>query len=899
MVPDPKQENILSQRYGLLLGISMVSLLVAPTLLPSPARAEVAAEDDEYDSTGMDIIVTVSRGRGSVVTDLMPEAELSSEDIESLGISSVNDLLVELSAQTRSARGGRPVMLVNGRRISSFAEIRDIPAEAIAGVEVMPEETALRFGYPAEQKVVNIRLKDHVRVASAELTGGVPTEGGRTSFGVKAGLLKVDNGQRLNVTLGYDRSSALRESARGIHQEKGRTPYAIPGNVAALVPGAEIDPALSAIAGQPVTVAGVPAEAVHGSLPLSAFAGGPADTDIGRYRTLLPEEETLNLNTVLSREIFGNVDSTFTADLTYKNQSSLQGLATLDLRLPHDSPFSPFANDVMVHRYAGTLDPLRQRAWSFEADLGASFNGNIDAWMWTVTTNYDIVHSRTRTTRRADTERFADAILGLSPDINPFAAIPPELAGIPLTDSARTTRQSGNLTLLANGSLFSMPAGEAMTSFTLSEEWNGVKSRSLRDDLLTRTKLSRNIVTGQANFDIPLTSRREDVLPAIGDLSVSFNGAFRHYSDFGTMKALTYGVSWLPVSGVDFIFSYTNEDSAPGMQDLGDPAVLTTGVRVFDYVRGETVDISRLSGGNTGLQKERSRILKIGANLAPFPEEQLQLNITYLREKHRNPTASFPAATAAIEAAFPDRFTRDASGRLTMIDARAVNFHNRTQQQLRWGFNFSKQFQPKRIPPPAGSSPDGAPDRAARQGGATGGGAAGRGPRGGGGPGFGPGNALRLRTSLYHTIYLKDHLQLRESGPMLDLLHGDTLGTAGGQPRHALEARIGLFKSGFGGHLSANWQSATDVHGAGTGDNLHFSSLGTFDLRLFANLGQQESLVSAVPFLKNARLTLSVANLFNARMKVRDSLGDTPVRFQPAYMDALGRSIEVSFRKTF
>ena len=54
-----------------------------------------------------------------------------------------------------------------------------------------------------------------------------------------------------------------------------------------------------------------------------------------------------------------------------------------------------------------------------------------------------------------------------------------------------------------------------------------------------------------------------------------------------------------------------------------------------------------------------------------------------------NAIASLPAATAEIEAAFPDRFLRDGDGDLVGIDNRPVNFARETRNQLRWGFNLS------------------------------------------------------------------------------------------------------------------------------------------------------------------------------------------------------------------
>ena len=104
--------------------------------------------------------------------------------------------------------------------------------------------------------------------------------------------------------------------------------------------------------------------------------------------------------------------------------------------------------------------------------------------------------------------------------------------------------------------------------------------------------------------------------------------------------------------------------------------------------------------------------------------------------------------------------------------------------------------------------------------------------------------------------------------------------------------------------MSVDWQSATHVDGAlggtaGGASRLDFGSLATVDLRLFANLGQMPSLVKRHPFLRGARVSIGIDNLFNQRQSVADASGNTPVRYQPGYMDPLGRAVTISFRKLF
>jgi hypothetical protein len=83
---------------------------------------------------------------------------------------------------------------------------------------------------------------------------------------------------------------------------------------------------------------------------------------------------------------------------------------------------------------------------------------------------------------------------------------------------------------------------------------------------------------------------------------------------FGTLRTLGAGFTWEPIPQVDVIASFTDEDGAPGVQQLGDPNIVTPNVRVFDFTRGETVDVTRIEGGNrtcsrtiAGLQARRNR----------------------------------------------------------------------------------------------------------------------------------------------------------------------------------------------------------------------------------------------------------------------------------------------------
>jgi outer membrane receptor protein involved in Fe transport len=102
----------------------------------------------------------------------------------------------------------------------------------------------------------------------------------------------------------------------------------------------------------------------------------------------------------------------------------------------------------------------------------------------------------------------------------------------------------------------------------------------------------------------------------------------------------------------------------------------------------------------------------------------------------------------------------------------------------------------------------------------------------------------------------------------------------------------------MGVRVGANWRSATRVD-TFTGGPLDFSPVATFDLRLFANVGQYLPIVSRHPWLRGASIRFEVGNIFNTLPRVRNSSDEIPVGYEPSMLDPLGRTIMLSLRKQF
>lgn len=783
--------------WALLGGVSAPALAQESAPVAAAPVQAVPAEGDEEE-----ILVVGQRERGAVLGDIKPEVQLNPADIRSYGVSSVAELLNELAPQTRSVqgRGGSSVVLLNGLRISGFSEIRDIPTEAIQRVDILPEEVALKYGFAADQKVVNIVLRRRFRATTAELSDKFATDGGANTPDAELSLLRIMPDGRFNIAGEYGHTGNILEKDRDI----------------------------------------------------AAGAG----FDQRPFRTLLPSSSEASLNAIYARGIAEGVSATINGRVEHDDSRALLGLSA-------DG--------------AGPL--IVQNNDTLNTHLGSTINGAISGWQWTFTGNYDRVETETKTSVTADRAKSTQSTLG------------------------------GDFSI--NGTPFALPAGDASFAVRLNSSTSDFESRSTRS---LPGDVHRDIGGGRVNLDLPIASRDKDVLGFLGNLSINGNAEIQHLSDFGALYSYGVGSTWSPFRALNLVASYTNEDGAPTAQQLGNPRIVTPGVRVFDLVTNQSAIVTQITGGNPGLLADNRQVFKIGATLRPFADQDLSITANFTSAKTRNLIGSLSFPTADIQRAFPDRFIRDDAGNLVQIDARPVNFFSEKTERLRWGINFSKRIQdstadrfralaaagriqfPGR---PAGQA--GGPSSSDRpQGAGQGGGP--RGPGGGGRFGGGPGGGGgRIQFALYHTWHFKDEVLVRPGGPLIDLLNGGSLGRGGGQPTHEIEAQAGITRNGLGARLSANWQSATTID-SGTGlasDRLRFGDLTTINFRLFANLGGIPELVADHPWLRGTRLTVSVNNIFNQRQRVTDATGTVPVNYQPDLLDPTGRTIRVSFRKLF
>lgn len=817
------------------------SLLALAAMLAVPASAaELGAESDGTsasqpvedvevdDDASDDIIVTAPQvDRRRVDIPQTPVAVLDEDEILSIGASSLVELLEELAPQTGSGRGrgsgGRPAILVNGQRVSGFRELRNYPPEALASVEILPEEAAIRFGFRPDQRVINFILKERYASKGIELEYGVPGDGGYHTSEIEASLLSISGPNRFNLAFEAEDSSMLTEGERGVSS--------------------------------------------YGFDPVFGDAN-PAD-----FQSLVADTRDLSLNGAWTRglgEDGGDGSLTVNGTITRSDSLSLRGP---DTALLNDASGAA-AQRVLVSEALGRGARVRDsRSAGFE--VGTTFNKRIADWDLTVTGRWTHDDTVSRSTAATDVSALQSAVLagqiGIDAPVDDLLAFVPDQRS---NASYSNTEDATSLATLTGRPLW-LPAGQLAVTVQAGFDWSNIDSRSTDNPGLA-TDLTRGDANGGFTLGIPLTSRRDDVLAAIGDITLDLSGGVNDLSDFGTLYNWSAGLNWSPVENLNLQLSHIYTERAPSLSQLGAPQLVTSGATIFDITTGQTAVVDIITGGNPDLVAEKQRDWKIGLNYdLPFFRRS-NVIVEYYDESSTDVSSSFPALTPTIEAAFPGRVVRDAEGNLVSIDQRPVTYAHQDGRRLRYGFDISDRI--------AGNE-DG--ERGEERG-------------GGGPPGFGGGRGGgHWGLAAYHTVRFEQSVQIADGTPVLDLLEGESL-TATPVARHEVELSGRVFYGGFGARLSGNYLGGASIDGGSDGGtSLDFAPIATFDLRLFADLEQQQGLVEAVPFFKGSRLSLSIDNIFDAQQRVTDANGDVPVNYLPDFIDPAGRFFEVEFRKRF
>jgi hypothetical protein len=836
-------------------------LALAILLAGAAIHAEMAGAADtqaQPDDPNRDIVVVAP-----LFHDIQPERQLDEEGIESYGVSTIDELLGEVQVELGDD-AETPLIIVNGQRIHDLSEIGAFPVEALKNLEVLPRGSAVALGGRPGQRVISLNLKAETKSATLTAAHKVATDGDWDSERGEAILTRVKGNRRANLTLRARDDAALLESARGILQPEPRLAYALGGNVIGY-PGtdAEIDPLLSALAGQIVTVAPLPGS---GSPTLADFVGRanqPALTNLGEFRTLRPHGRNYDLNGTYATPLAPWLTANATVRLNRSVSDSRRGLPAALFVISPDNASSPFSDRVGLALYAPIT--LQSRSVRNGGEGNLTLNATFGSWNAT----WNLNHQRSKSV--TDSQRQNSSTIQVSDDINPFTS---DLAGMIAlrTDrfASRTTSTSSDLT--ANGPLADLPAGPLIATIAGKLDWDRQNSDSSFGVVADSRNYKRSTQAIRAALGIPLASSTGGFVTGIGDLDANVEYGRLHYSDAGSVSHYAYEVNWEPRPVLRMTGSVDSTRTPPTVDFIGGPVTTIPDVRMFDPLTGETVDVTQITGGNPGLLPQKTKVRRLNALLRLVPALKLQLNAEYTDTDRRNFVSSLPEASAAVALAFPERYVRDSSGVLTTVDLRPVNFDSERDKRLRWGLSMSTRLGGEAAAAPVVRKP-GEPRPRRR-----------------------PPTIFQLTAN--HTMVFSDRIVIRSGLDPVDLLHGGAIGIASGRTRHQVDGTASITSGGTGVRMGVTWRGKSELESRinGTVDTLRFSPLLLVNFRAFTDM---KRFFPEAQWAKGFRLSLDVVNATNHRQSVRDSFHDTPLQYQRGYRDPIGRTIEIELRKVF
>lgn len=799
--------------------------------------------------------VIVIGQRGEVVTDIEPLATFDARAIEATGATSIGDLLRTIRGLTQAADGEPPIFLLNAQRVSGYEEIGSLPPEAIEKVEVLPEPVALRYGYPPTRRVVNFITKRRFRQLSLKYVVGTATRGGANTLNPHFDLTRLHDDKRLTVSLDARHTDALSQSSRRVFPDPD-VPFDAVGNVTGLTAGGEIDPALSALVGHATTIAPVPAGTAR---TLSGFAAGanmPRLYDLSPFHTLAPANDTLHGELVTANRIGRGIAGSLTLTADHAHERSIYGPSSATLLVPAGNPFSPFGNDVLLQRYLTEGPLLGARLDTTTLHAGGLLRGAWRGWQWDLTGTLD---GQRRVGLSDAYTNTAPANAAIAAGANPFQPLPAALVGDVRANHTVQTTHGAAAKFVTNNRPVRLPAGPVTLTATLEVERTGSSGRTTGATTYN-IAFARSRIEGGATLDVPIASRKADVLSWLGELSINASTARRHVGGFGDLSNATAGITWAPVTPIQFLLQYKASAAAPTLDQLATPQAVALQANVFDFATGRSDIVTLLTGGNPDLAAEHRRVRSLGVTLKPFAKAELRLGATYEATTVRNGVQTIYALTPATLAGLPDLFVRDTSGALTSVAFRPVNVALEEQRTLNITLDANGQIGRAKPPVQPNGKP---PDRPTFYG------------------GLGP------------TIRFADRLTLRPGTTPLNLLIGDTL-TGATTPRIAGYGYGGLNYLGNGGTFDFYCLSAGRVRGAVPAADLSFGAL----CRL--NVSGSLSMHHFFPhqtWTRHLGLKLSVENLFDGHQRVRAADGTTPYRFQPDLLDPIGRTVSLTLRK--
>lgn len=823
--------------------------------MPLPQAVSSGLEPDATAQRPDDVVITAQRYGDAKVA---AETEIGEEEISTYGAENIDEVVKRLGALTGLGED-EPVILVNGQEVGFDRSALGYPPEALNRIAVLRPEAAAQYGHPPGRRVVNLVLKKSFSSRDGNTGFTWATRGGHYGGTLAVNQVAIAGPTRWNAQARITLDSALRTSARNVPPRTGTVDLV--GYVAGLNQG-EIDPALSQIAGEAVTFAAIPGPSLSRIPTLADFAetanrAHPADPR--DYEMLRPSRRNLSLQLGATRPV-GPFNASLSINASSNTSSALRGLPMASIILPAGNPWSPFTGDALLVRPLAGGRPLRQETRSESLGIALTLSGRLGSWQTSLSGSYTRNWSFGAYDRGVDIVRVQELLDRGDPDFNPYA---PWGQALLLAERNRSQGESMSARFNVSRPVITLPAGPLTLSISGSASRSRTDNRRTDNNggLIAVDTGRRGQLGGQISLAIPVSRRGEAEIGPLGDLAFDLTAGRQAQTGSRAQQRLGAGFTWSPFALLQLRASFDRQDAVPTFDQLDAPRDETVR-RVYDFSRQEAVEAVWITGGNPLLRGGSRQSLSLSAQIRPLSSQMLTLDFAYRERNSSGGVAPFPELTPVIEAAFPERVTRDPAGRLVAVDARAINIARASQAELSTSIAL-------RLPDPGARPRD----------------VAGK-----------VGNPLHFSLTLNHNVRLKSEFLTRQGVPVIDQLR-DT-----GQPRHAVSLQAVVGNSTFGADANATWSSTASLRNRGlSGPQQEYRYRQPLQVRLglFVDPGDLLTPGKRTGVLKNLRISLDVDNLFDSYRRATLADGTVPPGYSRDEIDPLGRTVKLSVRKRF
>lgn len=574
---------------------------------------------------------------------------------------------------------GATLVLVNGHRQplsgldGDFVDVSTIPWSAVKRIEVLPDGASALYGSDAVAGVINIIMQDDFQGSETQVRYGAAIGGLRDIMASQLWGTRWSTGHAM-MAYQYSDTTPLPAYKRAYAANADKTPYG-GGNYESYYsdPGNILNPAtLLPIYGAPAAQhgQGFTAAALLPTINLeNQFAQLQIFPEIRAHELYATAAQDLNK----SLQLF--VEGRFAARDTLQDAFPDTKL----LAVPPSNPFyvNPFGNvpyALVAYSFAKDFGPtaFSARTQVYMGTAGATLRFG-DTWRATVSESYGRQSLRTDEYNVADSDALAASLADPNPAtaFNPFGPNNPQtLAAIERDYPLHMTSLIESTGLVAEGSLFRMPAGDAKLAlgFERREEalFHDVADPLSPTQQTIPERYSRHIAALFSQLALPLIGNSAN-LRAAPRLELNVAGRYEHYSDFGGTFNPTVRIQWVPAQVLKLRASWGRSFRAPTLDNLYDTAANAAGSIVLSDPQSRTGRSLVLveQGSNSNLKQETANTWTAGFDLAPGFLTGSTLSLTYYSIDYENrivqPGADNPLAILVDGAEWAPVITRNPS----------------------------------------------------------------------------------------------------------------------------------------------------------------------------------------------------------------------------------------------